>query len=203
MSGDGPSDEARDRRAPDPAGAAIVCVILLILGFWASRSAPPLLRGGLIGFAAILAFIAACLLVKGLSAALAAGERVPKWTMIVPVVAAAVLILSAWNPPPRKEEPAPSALEWASSNAMTTMLLSLKDPGSARFASVHAFRAADGYSYAFCGLVNSRNSFGALTGFQPFVALPPAVATAEEAGYDLLAASACPPANDLGPAPGW
>lgn len=46
----------------------------------------------------------------------------------------------------------------------------LKDPDSARFPVIYARKSASGLIY-YCGLVNSRNSFGGYTGNQPFFAM--------------------------------
>lgn len=46
----------------------------------------------------------------------------------------------------------------------------LKDPDSARFPVIYARKAQSGLIY-YCGLVNSRNSFGGFVGNQPFFAM--------------------------------
>ena len=44
----------------------------------------------------------------------------------------------------------------------------LKDPGSAQFRKVYFRRGSDGIPMT-CGQVNSKNSFGGMTGFQHFI----------------------------------
>jgi hypothetical protein len=66
----------------------------------------------------------------------------------------------------------------------------LKDPSSAKYEDVRAYRLASGY--VFCGRVNSKNSFGGYTGFQRFVSGPGVAATEEMVSdFGNLWAQAC------------
>lgn len=58
----------------------------------------------------------------------------------------------------------------------------LKDPDSAKYRNVHAYRVnnKDGQSvYVFCGEVNAKNAFGGYPGYERFVSMGTIAATEE------------------------
>jgi hypothetical protein len=59
----------------------------------------------------------------------------------------------------------------------------LRDPSSAEFRKVYTYKKTDG-SLTVCGEVNSRNGFGAMSGFSRFVYLSSGVAIIESPGPD-------------------
>lgn len=65
----------------------------------------------------------------------------------------------------------PNGLIDAQVAARAKMDQSLKDPGSAEYTDVQAYRLSD-TNFAFCGKVNAKNGFGGYTGSERFIASP-------------------------------
>ncbi len=73
---------------------------------------------------------------------------------------------------PSKSDPEPTLgpvhLSWFETRKVKKAVKEvLKDPGSAEFGSIYA-RRNDETSIDVCGFVSARNSFGGMTGMQPF-----------------------------------
>lgn len=73
----------------------------------------------------------------------------------------------------------------------------MRDPASVTFRNLIVVHVADGSntpeSSAVCGEMNSRNGFGAYTGFVPFIAADTFMITAEETSFGALFATNCTP----------
>lgn len=69
----------------------------------------------------------------------------------------------------------------------------LKDPDSAQYRDVWQVNVTSdaGTLFAFCGEVNSRNSFGGYGGFRHLVATPVMAASSEHEGFDNLYKEVC------------
>ena len=68
--------------------------------------------------------------------------------------------------------PSPASLfnspQEAIESTRASVLMMLKDPYSAQFGNITAYRRAEMGVYGVCGTVNSKNSFGAYTGYKMF-----------------------------------
>lgn len=74
---------------------------------------------------------------------------------------------------------------------------SLRDPGSAKYEDVAAYRVSSG-GFVFCGRINAKNGFGGYTGFERFIASPVIVGTEGTVeGFGEVWSQFCSPASKV------
>lgn len=83
-------------------------------------------------------------------------------------------------------------------DALTTLSMlkaRMRDPGSTQFRNLWVVNISNENTDlpAVCGEVNSRNGFGAYTGFKPFIAAHDYVITAGEDSFETMYATNCAP----------
>jgi len=105
------------------------------------------------------------------------GAAVPAGLTVAKVLIPIIIVLAVWQISKKPDVNTPTAEEKKTqfdnsliARGREAVLSNLKDPESAKFGQTYISTDKNGVHYV-CGTVNTKNGFGGMTGFQPFISL--------------------------------